>query len=163
LRSSWIPKRIYDPNYAILVTLISAATLTSCCANTNSRPDTNQSYNPSSSSQSYTRAYGVVDSIEVIRGNEAGYTGTIVGGVIGGVLGNQVGKGRGNTAATIVGAAGGAVAGHEIEKRNNQANDNYRINVRLVSGRYMTQTQDSIGDIQVGNRVRIENDRIYRD
>lgn len=151
------------PNYAILATLISAAAIITGCANPYSRTDTNRSYSTPASTQSYARTYGVVDSIEVIRGKEAGYTGTIVGGVIGGVLGNQVGKGRGNTAATIAGAAGGAMAGHEIEKRNNQTNDSYQIHVRLDNGRYVTQTQDSITDIQVGSRVRIENDRVYRD
>lgn len=151
------------PNHAILATLISAAALTSGCANTYSRPDTNRSYSAPASTQSYARSYGVVDSIDAIQGKEAGMTGTIIGGVIGGVLGNQVGKGRGNTAATIAGAAGGAVAGHEIEKRKNQTNDSYRINVKLDNGRYLTQTQDSITDIHVGSRVRIENDRVYRD
>ena len=150
-------------NHALVVTLISTATLMSGCADTYSRPDNNQSYSSNSSSQSYARSYGVVDSIDVIQGKEAGMTGTIIGGVVGGVLGNQVGKGRGNTAATIVGAAGGAVAGHEIEKRKNQASDSYQINVRLDNGRYVTQTQDSITDIHVGSRVRIENDRVYRD
>lgn len=150
-------------NYVILATLISAAALTSGCANPYSRPDTNQSYSAPASTQSYARSYGVVDSIDVIQGKETGMTGTIIGGVIGGVLGNQVGKGRGNTAATIAGAAGGAVAGHEIEKRNNQTNDSYQIIVKLDNGRYLTQTQDSITDIHVGSRVRIENDRVYRD
>lgn len=149
--------------HAIYITLISAAALTTGCAQTNSRPDNNQSYSSTPSSQSYARSYGVVDSIEVIQGKETGMAGTIIGGVVGGVLGNQVGKGRGNTAATIVGAAGGAVAGHEIEKRKNQTDDSYRINVRLDNGRYVTQTQDSITDIRVGSRVRIENDRVYRD
>ena len=148
--------------HPLLTALISTAVLASGCANTYSRPNTNQSYSPPASNQSYSRTYGVVDSIEVIRGKEAGMTGTIVGGVIGGVLGNQVGKGSGNTAATIAGAAGGAVVGHEIEKRNNQARDSYQLRVRLDNGRYLTQTQDSIPDIHVGNRVFIENDRVYR-
>ena len=108
-------------NHAMLATLLATAVITVGCANPYSRSNTSQSY-PSSTSQSYAKTYGVVESIEVIHGKEPGVTGTIIGGVIGGVLGNQVGKGSGNTAATIVGAAGGAVAGHEIEK-NYQAGD----------------------------------------
>jgi outer membrane lipoprotein SlyB len=140
--------------HAIFVALITSTVLVSGCANNHSHP---------AATQSYYSTYGVVDTIDVVRGGDSGIgAGTVIGGVIGGVLGNQVGSGRGNTAATIAGAAGGAVVGHEIEKRN-QTRDRYQIRVRLDNGRYQTVTQDDMTGIHVGNRVRIESDRVYRD
>lgn len=38
----------------------------------------------------------------------------------------------------------------------------YQISVRLENGSYQTIQQDSLVDLQVGNRVRIENGRVYR-
>jgi len=88
--------------------------------------------------------------------------GTVVGGVVGGLLGNQVGSGTGRTAATAAGAVGGAVAGHEVDKRRQQPASMYQVGVRLDNGSYQTVMQDSVADLSVGNRVRIENGRAYR-
>ncbi|MHB1619191.1 MAG: glycine zipper 2TM domain-containing protein [Sulfuricella sp.] len=130
------------------------------CANTNSRPV--------SSSSSYSRAdYGVIDAIEITRASSDGIggsgigAGAVIGGVLGGVLGHQVGGGTGKDVATVAGAIGGAMAGHEIEKSNKQQ-DAYRIRVRLDNGGVQTVTQQSINDLRVGDRVRIENDRVSR-
>lgn len=147
--------------HTIIVVMIAATALVSGCASNNYRPATNESYSRPATTQSYSQTYGVVDSIDVIRANDPGIAGTVIGGVIGGVLGNQVGGGRGKTAATIAGAAGGAVVGHEIEK-NKQGQDRYQVRVRLDHGGYQTVTQDNISDLRVGNRVRIENDSVYR-
>lgn len=139
--------------HAIIAALISVTVFMSGCANNYSRP---------TAAEPYPALYGVVDSIDVVRGQDSGMAGTVIGGVIGGVLGNQVGSGRGNTAATIAGAAGGAVVGHEVQKRN-QTGDRYQVRVRLQNGAYQTQTQDDITGLHVGDRVRIENERVYRD
>ena len=144
--------------HAVVAMFLTTATLMSGCANTNSHPVTSQSYSSTS---------GVINSIDVVKTGGDGIAGsgiglgTVIGGVVGGVVGHQVGAGRGNTAATVAGAVGGAVVGHEIEKRNN-TQDAYRVGVRLDNGSYQTVTQDSISDLRVGNRVRIENDRVYR-
>jgi outer membrane lipoprotein SlyB len=61
----------------------------------------------------------------------------------------------------VAGAVGGAVAGHQIEKSNKQQ-DGYRIRVRLENGGYQTVTRQTINDLRVGDRVRIENDHISR-
>ncbi|MDP1707900.1 MAG: glycine zipper 2TM domain-containing protein [Gammaproteobacteria bacterium] len=142
----------------IVIATCLAAALAGGCANTNPRSETSQSY-PTSTQSS---GYGVIKSIETTRssGNEIGM-GTVIGGVVGGVLGSQVGGGSGKTAATVVGAVGGAVVGHEIEK-SNQTRDAYHIRVRFDSGNYQTVTQDSINDLQVGDRVRVENNRVSR-
>lgn len=136
----------------VIAIIFSMATLMSGCADT--RPVSSQPSN-------YGVAYGVVDSIETTSGsnNDIG-AGTIIGGVVGGVLGNQVGRGTGQDVATVAGVVGGAVVGHQIEKSNRQQ-DVYRIQVRLENGGYQTVTQ-SITDLRVGDRVRIENNHVTR-
>jgi hypothetical protein len=53
------------------------------------------------------------------------------------------------------------VVGHEIGK-GNADRDTYRLRVRLDNGIYQTLTQTSIGDLRVGDSVRIEDGRAYR-
>jgi outer membrane lipoprotein SlyB len=107
--------------------------------------------------------YGVVESIESTpgAGNNNAVAGTIIGGVVGGVLGHQVGSGTGNTVATVAGAVGGAVVGHEIGKGNPDP-DTYRLRIRFDNGNYQTVTQAGIGDLRVGDGVRIEDGRVHR-
>ncbi|MEO8103936.1 MAG: glycine zipper 2TM domain-containing protein [Betaproteobacteria bacterium] len=106
--------------------------------------------------------YGYVEDIGYVQGN--GSTtggGAIVGGIIGGVVGHQVGSGRGNTAATVVGAAGGALIGNEVEKNRN-VSDRIEVRVRLDSGSRVTYTQESPRDFRTGDRVRVEDGRVFR-
>lgn len=139
-----------------IASCLTAVALLAGCANPDYRSETSPPYSSNSS------RYGVIESIETTRASNDGIgAGAVIGGIVGGVLGNQVGSGTGNTAATVAGAVGGAVVGHEIEKRN-KASDAYLIRVRLDNGSYRTVTQDSITDLQVGNRVRVEDDRVYR-
>ena len=63
--------------------------------------------------------------------------------------------------ATVAGVVGGAVIGNEIQKNNN-ARETYQIRVRLENGSSVVFAQDSIGDLRAGDRVRVENDRVYR-
>ena len=106
--------------------------------------------------------YGYVEDIGYVqgRGGSSG-GGAIVGGIIGGVLGHQVGSGRGNTAATVAGAAGGALIGNEVEKNRN-VSDRIEVRVRLDSGARVTYTQESPRDFRNGDRVRIEDGRVFR-
>jgi outer membrane lipoprotein SlyB len=107
---------------------------------------------------------GKVEAIEIYRtssDNAPLNTGTVVGGIAGGVIGHQIGSGRGNTAATIAGAIGGAVVGNEIEKRRAQPT-RYRINVRLDSGSSLVVDEMRDLNLRVGDRVRVEDGRIYR-
>lgn len=121
-------------------------------------------YPPATSSSGYYPEYGVVQSIDrVMVDNRPGVgAGTIAGAVIGGVVGNQVGSGSGNTAATVLGAAGGAYVGHELEKRNQQGREAFRITVRLQNGTHQTVTQTSNADLRVGDRVLIDNGIVRR-
>ncbi len=113
-----------------------------------------------------TAQYGVVQSIDMVQQeSRSGIgAGAIVGAVVGGVLGNQVGKGDGKTAATVLGAAGGAYAGNEVQKRNQQSqqSDAVRLNVRLNGGAYVSVTQDTAGDIRVGDRVAVQDGIAWR-
>jgi outer membrane lipoprotein SlyB len=155
-------------NRQILIALsITATSLVTGCANTDRYPSS--SYPSTSSSSSNYASYGVIESIDAVRENN-GIAGTgigagaVIGGVVGGVLGNQIGSGTGKTVATVAGAVGGAVAGNEIQKRSNanRGNDAYHIRVRLDQGGYLTVTQRNIGDLRVGDQVRVENNTAYR-
>ncbi|MBI3531147.1 MAG: glycine zipper 2TM domain-containing protein [Burkholderiales bacterium] len=130
---------------------------------------TNAPLNSSDSGSSYPQSniypgYGVVQSIELVPQANTGIgASTVIGGVVGGLLGNQVGQGDGKTAATVLGAAGGAYAGHELEKRKQQQAPNaYKITVRMNDGAHQTWTQNTSGDLRVGDRVKIENGTAQR-
>lgn len=130
------------------------------------QPVASQPYPAVTSAPAYTSSFGVVESIQMVSsaGSSGGIgPGALIGGVAGGVLGNQVGGGSGRTAATVAGTVGGAVIGHQVEQRNRaQEAAAYQIGVRLDNGSYQTVTQDAVADLQVGNRVRVENGRAYR-
>jgi len=105
--------------------------------------------------------YGVVEAIDLTReGATTSGLGAVLGGVAGGVIGHQFGSGRGNTAATIAGAVGGAMVGNEVEKARPQ--DRYRIVVRLDSGATLAVSEVDEGQLRVGDRVRVVNNRVYR-
>jgi outer membrane lipoprotein SlyB len=151
---------------------IAAAAFLGACSSPmpEGRPIASQPYPAVTSAPAYSSSYGVVESIQMV--NAAGSSGgtggigpgAVIGGVAGGVLGNQVGGGSGRTAATVAGTVGGAVIGHQIEQRNRdqQTAAAYQVGVRLDNGSYQTVTQESVADLQVGNRVRIEGGRAYR-
>ena len=77
------------------------------------------------------------------------------------MIGHQIGSGTGNTVATVAGAVGGAAVGHEIGE-SNASPDAYRLRIRFDNGIYQTVTQASIGNLRVGDSVRVENGRAYR-
>ncbi|MGS0742235.1 glycine zipper 2TM domain-containing protein [Glaciimonas sp. GG7] len=118
------------------------------------------------SNQNGRQAYngrGVVDAIDVVPGEQSrGIAGAVVGGVLGGVLGHQIGHGSGNTVATIAGAVGGAAVGNQVEQRNSQSPSSYNIRVRMYDNGFQTINVSNPGDLQVGDRVRVENGQISR-
>jgi outer membrane lipoprotein SlyB len=132
------------------------------CTTTNYPPNNVANVAVAPSGNAYS-GYGVVQSVELVRQDRSGIgLGTVAGAVIGGVVGHQVGSGRGNTAATVVGAAGGAYVGHELESRQQQNADAYKVTIRMEDGAYQTLTQNTNGDFRVGDRVRIENGVLQR-
>lgn len=151
------------------IVVVASLALAAGCASPDSRQASSSSSYPTSSSYPYSGAmYGVVDAIEVVSAERGGIAGTgigagaVIGGVVGGVLGRQVGGGTGQDIATAAGVVGGAVVGHEVEKRTQDQHETYRIRVRLENGTYHTVMQESIEGLRIGDRVRIENDRLFR-
>ncbi len=145
-----------------LVISAAAMALAGGCA---SGPDSGYSSQPPSESRNYSRGTGTVDHIEVVNksdSNNRNIAGTVIGGIVGGLIGHQIGSGSGQTAATVAGAVGGAVAGSAIEKRSRRANETFRVSVRMDDGSYQTVTQDDISDLRAGDRVQIENGRLFR-
>jgi len=143
--------------HLVIATSFAAMALVGGCASTDYRSESYPSYSPSYSAA----GYGVIDAIDMTRGGGEGIgAGAVIGGIAGGVLGHQVGSGRGNDVATVAGAIGGAVVGHQIEKNNRH--DAYRIRVRMDHGGYQTVVQDNANDLRVGDRARIDNERVYR-
>jgi len=150
-------------NQLVASGLVAAVAILAGCASP-SQPVSSTGTYPSGS---YTSALGVIDSIQVVQSSGSGGTsglGTVAGGVVGGALGNQVGDGRGRTAATVAGAIGGAMIGNQMERNAQGAGSGqvYQVGVRLDNGSYQAIQQESIGDLQVGSRVRVENGRVYR-
>ncbi len=152
----------------VIAIFIGMAALISGCGNTGGSlfPSSTPASTQASTASGIT--YGKIDAIERttqeidgIAGTGVG-TGAVIGGVVGGVLGHQVGSGTGQDIATVAGVVGGAMAGHQIEKSRKQGQDGYRIRVRLDNGQDQTVTQPTIGDLRVGDRVRIENNTVYR-
>ena len=100
---------------------------------------------------------GSIASIEPIKERPQGSgAGAVVGGVLGAVVGNQFGHGIGRAAMTGVGAAGGAIAGNNVERNYKTAVVGYRVNVRLDNGHTRTFQRTSIGNLHVGDRVRVD-------
>jgi outer membrane lipoprotein SlyB len=113
--------------------------------------------------QGYSQSTGTVDRIEVVQKSDpSNIAGTIIGGIVGGLIGHQIGGGTGNTAATIAGAAGGAYAGNQVEQRKRAPHESFRVTVRMDNGQYQTITTENITDLQTGDRVRIDGNRIAR-
>lgn len=155
----------------ITITAIAGATLLSGCAAPGYPNDSaygqpqpyGQPYPQQQPYQGNYSSFGVVDSIQQVNTGGSGVgAGAVIGGIVGGLLGNQVGGGSGRTVATAAGVVGGAVAGNQIQQRNRDQSVAFQVRVRLDNGNYQTVTQDNINDLNVGNRVRIENGRAYR-
>jgi outer membrane lipoprotein SlyB len=97
----------------------------------------------------------------------------VVGGIIGAVVGSVVGKnidnGHSRAGATVLGAAGGAAIGNR-SGQNAEANaaasgaggPAYRVTVQTDQGAWRTFEVGALGDLRVGDRVRVENNVIYR-
>ena len=106
---------------------------------------------------------GSIDRIEPITQRPQGNgTGAVIGGVAGAVIGNQFGHGLGRAAMTGLGAAGGAVAGNNVERNVRKTVVGYRIHVHLDDGTTRTFQRTHVGDLHVGDRVRVGRDGLQR-
>ena len=67
----------------------------------------------------------------------------------------------------MLGAVGGAVAGNQIAKNrdgsyNSASGAVYRVSVQTDNGQWRSYDVSATGDLRVGDRVRIENNVLYR-
>ena len=89
--------------------------------------------------------------------------GAVVGGVIGAVVGRQFADSNsGKNVGTVAGAVGGALIGNEVEKNARRDQQGVRVNVQLDQGGLRSFEFKSIGELRVGDRVRIEGNQLYR-
>jgi outer membrane lipoprotein SlyB len=103
---------------------------------------------------------GTVVAIDPIRTRPHGSgAGAVAGGLVGGLVGNKV---FGGTAATAIGAVGGAVAGNNLERNHREGVAGYHVTVRFSNGSSRTLTQTHVGDLHVGDRVRVQGSRVQR-
>jgi outer membrane lipoprotein SlyB len=146
--------------------VVAASAILSGCAS-DSTPY-NSGYSNGYANNGYNTAsqgYGTIESIQVVQGSShTSGGGAIIGGLVGALAGNQVGSGGGRTAATVAGGVAGAAIGNNVERNRNATNGQqvYQINVRMDNGDYRQITQDSVYDLNVGNRVRLVDGRAYR-
>jgi|GEM_PF-677517 len=147
----------------ILVSIMCICCLSLVACSTHNEPR-HRSSHPVHSSINDSRDsayYGRVSNIEILSvQSKSSGSGAVLGAVIGGVLGHQVGKGKGRDVATGAGAIGGAVAGHTLQKRNGRDTDIYRVTVTFENGSRQEFDYEDIDDLQVGDRVRVDNGRI---
>jgi len=144
---------------AIFCSVASLMLMTAC---TTSQPRNHVVRSAPSDMRSESRI-GNVSNIEVIETSKrTSGGGAILGAIVGGALGNQVGKGDGRKAATVAGAVGGAFAGNAIEKHNKRDDQFYRVSVRFDNGNSAQYDYNNIEDLQVGDRVRVDNGQINR-
>ena len=143
----------------VIATVAIASVLATGCASRRAQP----APAPSQSGGYYQGTqYGVVQSIDTIRGeSQTTGGGAIVGGAVGGLIGHQT-SGRHRTEATAVGVVAGAIIGNQIEKTSRTRQDLYRVTVRTDRGHVQSFDYASLSDLRVGDRVRIENNQLYR-
>ncbi|MDP1692440.1 MAG: glycine zipper 2TM domain-containing protein [Burkholderiaceae bacterium] len=141
--------------------------LLSACA---TRPQTSNApvYSPTrgvSGVTSATVGYGVVRSIESLgsASEQPHGGGAVVGGIVGAVIGRQFADSNsGKNVGTVAGAVGGALIGNEIEKNSRRDQQGVRVNVQLDQGGLRSFDFKSIGELRVGDRVRIDGNQLYR-
>ena len=154
---------------SVVSSVLVVAGLTACAApmgQSSPMPNYPSSY-PVQVPQGNYVEYGRVSNVEVLRSQDQARgtgVGAVLGGVAGAVVGSQIGGGSGRTAATVIGAVGGAVAGNAIEvNRNTQpVNESYRISVQLDNGMARAFDVPAFGELRIGDRVKIENNQLFR-
>jgi outer membrane lipoprotein SlyB len=108
--------------------------------------------------------YGTVRSIDLVSARQStSGGGAIAGLLIGAVIGRQMGGTHAaRDAATAVGAVGGALVGNEIEKNNTGRRDAFRVTVDLEGGGSTTLLVPDAAGLAIGERVRVDGNRIQR-
>lgn len=126
-----------------------------------------QTQYPAQNQQGNYAEYGRVNNIEVFQNQQQAQgpgLGAVLGGVAGAVVGSRFGGGSGRDFAAIAGAVGGAVAGNAIQNNNRTPNvsQSYRVTVQLDNGGARTYDVPATGELRIGDRVRIQNNQLFR-
>ena len=122
-------------------------------------------YSPSRQATGTAVSYGVVRSIESVNtaSDQPHGGGAVVGGIVGAVVGRQFAdSNHGKNVGTVAGAVGGALIGNEIEKNVRRDQQGVRVNVQVDQGGVRAFDFKSIGELRVGDRVRIDGNQLYR-
>ena len=108
--------------------------------------------------------FGVVSSLDSVHASQStSGGGAVLGGVAGAVVGRQFGeKGGGRDLGTVLGAFVGVILGNEIERQNSNAQGYTRVRVQLEQGGERQFNLSQAADLRVGDRVRIENNKVFR-
>ena len=157
-----------------LVSLITPAALAvslvaSLGACTQTGGSTQPGYVNTSAANSYNSGYngaqGRVMSIREVplRGGQGMNDGTLIGGGVGAAGGAAIGAATthsvgGAVVGGLLGAVGGAIAGN-IVGRNGSSQRGIEVTVQQDDGQTVTIAQADNGDVQMGDRVRIVQDR----
>jgi outer membrane lipoprotein SlyB len=120
-------------------------------------------YRQSDGPSYYPVQFGVIEGIDYVQreGGTSG-AGALIGAIAGGVIGHQIGSGGGNTVATIAGAIGGGLVGNEVERRRRREDEDFRIGIRMEDGSYRTVITRDDPNLRVGDKIVLDNGRVYR-
>ncbi len=92
--------------------------------------------------------------------------GGLIGAVVGSVIGKNIDNGHSRSGATVLGGAAGAAIGSGVGRNNapQPAGQQlaYRVTVQTDQGLMRTYEVGALGDLRVGDRVRVDNGVIYR-
>lgn len=152
-------------NSALFCSITSLVLMTACTTyepRNDSVRDTSNRNDMRNDNRNESRMGSVTNIENIATSSRTSGGGAILGAIVGGALGNQVGKGDGRKAATVVGAVGGAVAGNAIERNNKRDDEFYRVSIRFDNGSSAQYDYNSIDDLRVGDRVRVQNGQINR-
>ena len=120
-----------------------------------------------SATASYERRLGSRDRDprSAVRGGGSGVSnGTLVGGGLGAAGGAAIGAATTNSVAGalvggLLGAVGGAIAGTAIDSSGGGSQRGIEVTVQKDDGQTVVVAQADNGDVQMGDRVRIVQDR----
>ena len=149
-----------------LVTLtVPVALVASLGACTQTGGTTQPGYVNTSAAGSYSGEQGRVMSIRevALSGGSGMNDGTLVGGGVGAAGGAAIGAATTNSVGGAVvggllGAVGGAIAGN-IVGRGGSSQRGIEVTIQKDDGQTVTIAQPDNGDVQMGDRVRIVQDR----
>ena len=155
------------PTRLLTTTLAAVVIAASAACSTSTAPAYDRYGAAPAPSSTYSRPVpysdqGVVRAIDVIPiASRPSGAGVILGAIVGGVVGNQFGSGSGRALTTIGGAVAGGVAGNAIEKKTRKEDEVFRVSVRFDDGSIRDFDYQQIGDLRVGDRVRLVDGQLH--